>query len=57
VFRNDLQQNWGLGVTFQMPVNPRHAMKLNASSRVYARTRNNFDLLAVTWQYRWGAGL
>jgi len=57
VFRNDLQQNWRLGATFVAPVSPRHALKLNASSGVYARTGNNFDLVALTWQYRWGAGL
>ncbi len=57
VFRNDLQQNWRLGATFVAPVSPKHALKLNASSGVYARTGNNFDLVAVTWQYRWGTGL
>ncbi len=57
IFRNDLQQNWRLGATLVAPVNVRHALKLNASSGVYARTGNNFDLLALTWQYRWGAGI
>lgn len=57
VFRNDLQQNWRLGATLVTPVSKRHALKLNASSGVYARTGNNFDLLSVTWQYRWGGGL
>jgi hypothetical protein len=57
VFRNDLQQNWRTGFTFVAPVAKRHSLKLNASTGVYARTGNNFDLLAVTWQYRWGAGL
>jgi len=57
VFRNDLQENWRLGATFVAPVNKKNAIKLNASSGVYARTGNNFDLVAITWQYRWGAGL
>ena len=57
VFRNDLQQNWRTGFTFVMPVHPKHALKLNVSSGVYARTGNNFDLAAITWQYRWGGGL
>ena len=57
VFRNDLQENWRLGATFVAPVSLKHALKLNASSGVYARTGNNFDLLALTWQYRWGGGL
>lgn len=57
IFRNDLQQNWRLGATLVAPVNVKHALKINVSSGVYARTGNNFDLLALTWQYRWGAGL
>jgi hypothetical protein len=54
---NDLQQNWRLGGTLALPVNIRNSLKLYASSGVSARTGNNFDLLGVAWQYRWGAGL
>ena len=55
---NDLQQNWRVG---------RHAgvsrwtcrtpIKLYASSGVSARTGNNYDLIGIAWQYRWGGGL
>jgi hypothetical protein len=34
-----------------------HSIKLYGSSGVSARTGNNFDLLGLAWQYRWGAGL
>ncbi len=56
-FRNDLQQNWRTGATFSAPLSKRHALRFNWSSGVYARTGNNFDQVALTWQYRWGAGL
>jgi hypothetical protein len=57
VFRNDLQQNWRTGATFSTPLSKRHGLRFNWSSGVYARTGNNFDQVALTWQYRWGAGL
>ncbi len=53
----DLQQNWRLGGTLALPINARNSIKLNASSGVLARTGNNFDLIAIAWQYRWGGGL
>ncbi len=54
---NDLQQNWRLGGTFSFPVNLQNSIKLYASSGVSARTGNDFDLIGIAWQYRWGAGL
>lgn len=54
---NDLQQNWRVGATLALPVDPRNSVKLYASSGVSARTGNNFDLLGAAWQYRWGGGL
>jgi hypothetical protein len=32
-------------------------VKFYASSGVSARTGNNFDLLGIAWQYRWGGGI
>jgi hypothetical protein len=55
--RNDLQQNWRVGATLAFPVGIRDSIKLALSSGVSARTGNNFDLLAVGWQHRWGGGL
>ncbi len=57
VLKNDLQQNWRVGATLAIPVDRRNSIKFAASSGVSARTGNNFDLLAVAWQYRWGGGL
>jgi hypothetical protein len=57
VLNQDLQQNWRFGGTLAFPVNTRNSIKLSASSGVSARTGNDFDLVAVAWQYRWGGGL
>jgi hypothetical protein len=54
---NDLQQNWRVGATLALPVDRYQSIKLYASSGVSARTGNNFDLVGVAWQYRWGGGL
>ncbi|MBL8002102.1 MAG: transporter [Flavobacteriales bacterium] len=57
VFRNDLQQNWRTGATFSTPLSKHHGLRFNWSAGVYARTGNNFDMVSLTWQYRWGGGL
>lgn len=54
---NDLQQNWRVGATLAFPVDTHNSIKLYASSGVSARTGNNYDLLGILWQYRWGGGL
>lgn len=54
---NDLQRNWRLGGTLAFPVDAHKSIKLYASSGVAARTGNNFDLIGIAWQYRWGGGL
>jgi len=55
--KNDLQRNWRLGATLALPLDAHHSIKLYGSSGVSARTGNNFDLLGLAWQYRWGGGL
>jgi hypothetical protein len=57
VDKQDLQQNWRVGVTFAVPLNRRNSAKFYASSGVSDRTGNSFDLIGVVWQYRWGGGL
>ncbi|MFZ1576122.1 MAG: transporter [Chromatiaceae bacterium] len=54
---DDLQRNWRLGTSLSLPLDIRNSIKLYASSGVSARTGNNFDLLGIAWQYRWGGGL
>ena len=46
-----------MGATLAVPVDRRDSIKFYASSGVSARTGNNYDLLGVAWQRRWGAGL
>jgi Putative MetA-pathway of phenol degradation len=54
---SDLQRNWRLGATLAFPLSVRHSVKLYASSGVSARTGNNYDLIGIALQYRWGGGL
>lgn len=54
---DDLQKNWRFGGTLAVPIDASNSIKFFASSGVSARTGNNFDLLGVLWQYRWGSGL
>ena len=57
IANRDLQQNWRVGGTFAFPVDRRNSVKLYASSGVSSRTGNDYDLLGIAWQYRWGSGL
>lgn len=57
VVNRDLQRNWRLGLTVARPITRRHSIKLNASRGVSARTGNDYDLVGIAWQYRWGGGL
>ena len=56
VLKNDLQQNWRWGATLD-DRSTDNSIKLYVSSGVAARTGNNFDVVGIAWQYRWGAGL
>jgi hypothetical protein len=53
----DLQQNWRVGASLSLPVDRSNSIKFAMSSGVYARTGNNFDAIAMSWQHRWGGGL
>jgi hypothetical protein len=53
----NLQRNWRVGATLAVPVTRRTSLKLSASRGVSARTGNNYDQLALAWQYRWGGGV
>jgi hypothetical protein len=57
VAKHDLQRNWRVGATLAMPVNRQNSVKVYASSGVSARTGNNYNLLGIAWQYRWGGGI
>jgi len=51
---NDLQQNWRVGGMLAFPFNAHNSIKLYASSGVSSRTGNDYDLIGLAWQYRWG---
>ena len=53
---DNLLRNWRVGVTAAAPLNANTSLRLYASRGVYARTGNNFDLLGIALQYRWGGG-
>lgn len=57
VLNNNLERNWRVGGTLSFPVDVHDSVKLYASSGVSARTGNNYDLIGIVWQYRWGGGL
>jgi hypothetical protein len=54
---NDLQRNWRLGATLAVPLDARSSVKIYGSRGVSARTGNDYDLLGIGWQYRWGGGI
>jgi hypothetical protein len=53
----DLQRNWRFGGTLALPLSRNYSLKFFVSTGVYARTNNNYDLVGILVQYRWGAGL
>jgi hypothetical protein len=57
VEKDDRQENWRAGLTLALPVDRRNSIKFSASRGVSSRTGNDFDLVAIAWQYRWGGGL
>ena len=57
VAKDDRLDNSRFGLTFAMPVNRRHSIKLYASSGVITRFGTDFDIFGIAWQYRYGAGL
>jgi hypothetical protein len=52
----DLQQNWRFGGTVAFPIDRANSVKFYLSSGLYARTGNEYDLVGIAWQYRWGGG-
>lgn len=54
---NQSQENWRFGSTLSYPVNRHNSIRLSASTGAYSRTNNGYDLIALSWQYRFGGGL
>lgn len=50
-------RNSRAGVTLSVPVDRKNSIKLHGSTSVSTRTGSEFDVVGITWQHRWGAGL
>ena len=57
VRKDDFQKNARLGVTIALPVNRNNSLKLYASTGVHTTVGNDYDMLGVIWQHRWGGGI
>ena len=51
------QENWRFGGTLSYPINRHNSIRLSASTGAYSRTNNSYDLIGISWQYRFGGGL
>ena len=51
------QENWRFGSTLSYPIDKYNAIRLTGSTGVYSRTNTSYDMLGISWQYRWGGGL
>lgn len=49
--------NWRYGATLAWPVDRHNSIKGYLSNGVSSRTRANYKLVGIVWQYRWGGGL
>jgi hypothetical protein len=54
---DDFQNNSRVGATLALPVNRNNSIKLYASTGIHTSVGNDFNLVGVVWQYRWGNGL
>jgi hypothetical protein len=50
---NDVQQNSRVGVTLSLPISPSWSTKLSWSTGMATRVAGDFDVVAITLQYRW----
>ncbi len=57
VAHDDSLSSWRWGFTVAVPVNRYNSIKLFGSKGIYTRTGEDFDMIGVAWQIRWGAGL
>ena len=57
VRNDDVQNNSRAGATLALPINKNNSIKLFASSSLRTTVGNDFNLIGIFWQYRWGEGL
>lgn len=54
---NGSQENWRFGSTISYPVDQRNSIRLTGSTGIYSMTNTSYNMLGLSWQYRWGGGL
>jgi len=54
---NGSQESWRFGSTLSYPIDKYNAIRLTGSTGVYSNTNTSYDMLGISWQYRWGGGL
>ncbi len=54
---NSSQENWRFGSTLSYPIDKYNAIRLTGSTGIYSRTNTSYDMLGISWQYRWSGGL
>ena len=57
VQQNDALGNSRLGLTFSYPWDRQHSIKLYVSEGISVRYGEDFNVVGLAWQYRWGGGL
>lgn len=57
VQQNDELGNSRLGLTFSYPWDRQHSIKLYVSEGISVRYGEDFNVVGLAWQYRWGGGL
>ena len=57
VTSDNSQENLRFGATFTFPIDRKNSVKLYGNTGVYSRTRSNFNVIGISWQYSWGGGL
>jgi hypothetical protein len=51
------QENWRFGATFSYHIDLHNSIKIYGSTGAYSRTNNSYDLIGISWQFRWGGGM
>jgi hypothetical protein len=54
---DDLQKNSRVGGTVAFPLNQRNSIKIFANSAVETTIGNDYSMVGIFWQHRWGGGL
>ena len=53
VERNAIISGMRLGLTYALPLSPKHSLKFNAITGIRFKQEGDFDAVGVVYQYRW----